>query len=188
MVRAIVMDDYEIKDNALYLRTFKSGGRRRTPGGGLALETFKAVIGGCQVEYDAVYFKTLAELKMAREKFSGYSRRSGGAGRPPDILPDMLGCTFPTVTDKEGGTVREFESAGDDEGVDWLSEKADKTMRTSSLSGRKCRGGFFAESKILIPRLLAKALITDPYHLRLCMDLTRPTSRTMSSESSERRS
>jgi len=50
MVRAIVMDDYEIKDDALYSRTFKIGRQAENAKDGLALETFKGVIGGCQVD------------------------------------------------------------------------------------------------------------------------------------------
>ena len=173
MVRAIVMDDYEIKDNALYLRTFKIGRQAENARGGLALETFKAVIGGCQVEYDAVYFKTLAELKKWRAKNSA-DIPAAISEAPDDRRTSCLICWDVhslTVTDKEGGTVREFESAGDDEGVDWLSEKADKTNANFVLVRTEMQRGLLAESKIFIPRLLAKALITDPYHLRLCMDL-----------------
>lgn len=46
MVRAIVMDDYEIKDGALYSRTFKLGRQAENAKGGLALKTFFVVIGG----------------------------------------------------------------------------------------------------------------------------------------------
>src|SRR5574344_1178872 len=140
----------------------KSGGRRRTPGTGLRLKRSKPSSAAVRWNMTRSISRLWPNSKTGARKIQRIFPRRSRRRRDVHSV---------TVTDKEGGTVREFESAGDDEGVDWLSEKADKTNANFVLVRTEMQRGLLAESKILIPRLLAKALITDPYHLRLCMDL-----------------